>query len=258
MENIKRQLWTAEEINVLTQFYSTEGVEYCNKLLPNRTINSIKLKAQRLGLKDDRYWSSEELSILLEQYPLVGGYICASLLPKRTYFSVQMKASQLGIKAKSRMKTHSEYEDELFLIQSDSYPLEEYKGATTPILHTCIEDHKWEAAPSDILKGRNCPECAIYGFNPGKPAILYYIKISHLDNIFYKIGVTNRTIEERFSLDKEKVIEILNIIHYETGLEAKEAEKEILNKYKEHRVFKKNFLKSGGNTELFNIDIFSL
>lgn len=253
MENIKkRQTWSKEELEIIISFYSTEGAEYCHKLLPNRTINSIALKAQRLGILRDKYWSMEELDIITKFYPLKGNYYCQGLLPKRTYNSINLKASELGLRGDSRIKSHEDYENQLFEMQSDAYPLEPYIRALTPIKHTCLKDHIWYAAPNDILRGRGCPSCAIYGFNADKPATLYYICI---EDKYYKVGITNRTIEERFNLDKEKNIKIIAAFNYSKGIDAKTAEKAILLKYRDYLYKGPKVLKSGGNSELFSVDL---
>ena len=46
--------------------------------------------------------------------------------------------------------------------------------------------------------------------------------------------------------------------HFALGSEARLEEQSILNKYKDKRVTVPDFLKSGGNTELFEIDILGL
>lgn len=57
------------------------------------------------------------------------------------------------------MKTHAQYEQELFEREINYWPLEEYTRAHDKILHECLEGHKWYAEPANILRGRGCPEC---------------------------------------------------------------------------------------------------
>lgn len=136
---------------------------------------------------------------------------------------------------------------------------EPYRGAKIAILHYCKEGHAWHPTPDKVLSGNGCPSCAEYGFNPSKPAILYYIKVvSYHKEVYYKIGITNRTIEDRFSNDKDKSIQVLMKKEFDIGADARLEEQSILNKYKDKRVTVFNFLKSGGNTELFEIDILGL
>lgn len=57
-------------------------------------------------------------------------------------------------------KTHSEYVNEIAIINSNIEVVEEYINAYTPILHRCkIDGCEWRARPSDILGGKGCPQC---------------------------------------------------------------------------------------------------
>jgi len=71
--------------------------------------------------------------------------------------------------------------------------------------------------------------CCPNGFNPSKPAILYYFKYLYNGKEYYKIGITNRTIYERF---KKEVIdnifeESIIIKKFDLGQDAHNFEKEI-------------------------------
>lgn len=58
-------------------------------------------------------------------------------------------------------KTHAQYEEELFLKEIDYFPIEEYAGARTPIVHECLNGHFWKVTPDNILrKTAGCPICA--------------------------------------------------------------------------------------------------
>ena len=93
------------------------------------------------------------------------------------------------------------------------------------------------------------------GFNINKPAILYYLKITTEDNqVLYKIGITNRTVEERFSLIDLKKIEIIKQKTYKNGQEALDKENEIKRVFKEY-IYKGPKVLDSGNTELFVKDI---
>ena len=113
-----------------------------------------------------------------------------------------------------------------------------------PIKHKCKEGHIWAVAPNNILKGQGCPSCAKFGFDYNKAAILYYIKVGD----YYKVGVTNRSIEERFHKEKQP-IEILGFCNFEKGSDAKQLETLLLNSV--NRITVPNYLRYGGNTELF-------
>ncbi len=57
------------------------------------------------------------------------------------------------------MKTHKQYEEELFEKEINFQPIEEYRGAKIKIKHVCINDHVWEVTPTNILTGKGCPHC---------------------------------------------------------------------------------------------------
>lgn len=98
-------------------------------------------------------------------------------------------------------------------------------------------------------------ENGLSGFDPKKKAILYYLKIN--DGKAYKIGITNRTIFDRFSKDDLSKIEVLSIIEFADGIDAKKEETRILKEYKHHKYNGRNLLKDG-NSELFRCDILNL
>jgi hypothetical protein len=146
----------------------------------------------------------------------------------------------------SHRKKKTNYKEELVEKNILYTPVEEYINCDTAILHECINGHYWKVTPNKILSGRECPECyGRKGFDKTKPAILYYIKIGD----YYKIGVTTTTINKRFSRDIDKPITIIKIKQFDSGHKALELEKLILKE--EPRITVTDYLKSGGNTELF-------
>lgn len=59
--------------------------------------------------------------------------------------------------------------------------------------------HEWKTNAGSILKGRGCPQCAEYGYNPGKPGTLYALRSDC--GRYVKIGVTNN-FKQRFHILK--------------------------------------------------------
>lgn len=112
----------------------------------------------------------------------------------------------------------------------------------------------WQSAHAH-LNGSGCSVCKKGGFDTCKPGILYYLKITTEDNQeLYKIGITNRTVQERFNLTDLQKIEIVKQRRYENGQDAYDKEQEILKKYEQYKYNGPNVLESG-NTELFTVDI---
>ena len=74
----------------------------------------------------------------------------------------------------------------------------------------------------------------------------------------YKIGITNRTVKERYGTRKYKEIDVIYKKYFGLGHDAKKLEKKLLEEFAEYRVKNENFDDVyGGLTEFFSIDIFS-
>ena len=84
------------------------------------------------------------------------------------------------------------------------------------------------------------------------------LKIIKDNETYYKIGITNNTVERRFRDDSDKKIISLKETWYLSGALAQKEELELLRQFKEDRQNIKGFLKSGGNSELFEYDILGL
>lgn len=145
----------------------------------------------------------------------------------------------------SKPKTTDKYLSDLKAKNIDYRPIEEYIGAKIPIEHVCNKGHVWKAQPSSILGGSSCPTCSKVAFDVNAPAICYYVKIGD----FYKVGITNRNVQTRFKPDKDKKLIVLGTKTFENGRAAKLFEAEILSSV--DRVCVPNYLRGGGNTELF-------
>ena len=74
---------------------------------------------------------------------------------------------------------------------------------------------------------------------------------------YYKIGITNRTVNKRYKVSDKEIIQILHQIHYPSGQKALSEETKYKRKYKEYQ-YKGPDILSSGNTELFTEDIIEL
>jgi len=95
-----------------------------------------------------------------------------------------------------------------------------------------------------------------HGFNPDKPAILYYIYDPQED--LYKIGITNNTVEERFGKEfcSNRAIAILEQKSFDKGEEAYFEEQELLKNFSYARCENPSWPdRKGGRTEFFKEDI---
>jgi hypothetical protein len=135
------------------------------------------------------------------------------------------------------------------------YSLVNFKKLSDYVEIICPIHGVFKQKASYHLQGHGCKLCVKTGFKDHKKAILYYVAID--DGKYYKIGVTNRRVEERFLKEEFERMEIIKTWHYDKGLDAYKKEQEILEKYKEHRYFNSSLI-TAGNTEVFNKDVLEL
>ncbi len=155
--------------------------------------------------------------------------------------------------AGNALKTPSDYRKELGVTEYEA--LENYINSGTKILHKHkVCGHEWETTPSHILRGHGCPKCSTSGFDPTKPAILYYLSVKN--GTAFKIGITNRDVKSRYSNEELQDIIILKEWKFQYGKDAYEFEQLILEKFECAKYVGKALLKSG-NTEMFHKDILS-
>ena len=103
----------------------------------------------------------------------------------------------------------------------------------------------------DICSHMKC----LKGFDKSKPGILYYLSIDK--GTAYKIGITNSSVEKRFSLEELEHITVLKTWLYESGEDCYNEEQRILREFKEYKYNGEKLLKTG-NTELFSINILNI
>jgi hypothetical protein len=58
----------------------------------------------------------------------------------------------------------------------------------------CVDGHSWDATVSSRcdragIRGSGCPQCAKSGFDPGAPAVLYFLE--NVEKGAFKVGITN-------------------------------------------------------------------
>lgn len=259
------KFWTPTEIELLIKLYPIYGIKRCAFEL-NRTENSVAKKALRLGisapggrLKPDSVYKTEASALGLVPLDTYAGanipirHKCAKGHVTKIRPSNILQGGGCSVCGNRSPISTNDYRSKIAFDV-----LDEYVTSSTPITHRCSKGHTWKAAPSNVLRGSGCPSCSNSGFNLNSPAIFYYIKIVKDNLVYYKVGITNRTVIDRFSRDRDKTIIVLYQEYYSKGSEAKEVEQEILSFYSKHRVKIDNFLKSGGNSELFEQDILGL
>lgn len=157
-------------------------------------------------------------------------------------------------------KTNSYFINKANEVHNNKYRYEnaKYTKSKNYVTIVCPEHGKFKQQARNHLTGQGCPSCAIKGFDQTKPAYLYYLRITTENNQFlYKIGITNRTVNERFSLTDLSKIEIVKQKLYKKGIDALNWETKLKRKYKEYQ-YKGPDILENGNTELFTEDIVNL
>lgn len=144
------------------------------------------------------------------------------------------------------LKTTEQYKKEI--ASKNITILENYINNATPILHKCnICNTEWKAQPGVVKIKTGCPSCAKSGFKPDKPAILYLFKYKG----YYKLGITNRRLKDRYIYDNINEFQIIFEKQYKIGKRAQDLERYLKRRYKKYRITVPGLLKSEGNTELF-------
>ncbi len=162
--------------------------------------------------------------------------------------------ARCGVCAQNMKYTHAEVEPSF---SAEGYTLlEQYTGVKNLMLCECPEGHQYRTNWQRWRDCHRCPECNGGGFNPARPAILYYLKIVVDTCHLYKIGITNNSVKTRYSNDPVDYT-ILMETPYLFGFLAYEKEQQILSKYSRWQYNGPKIL-IAGNTELFTRDVLGL
>ena len=98
-----------------------------------------------------------------------------------------------------------------------------------------------------LTSKHGCANCAHTGFNPNEPAILYYIAITSDDgDTYYKIGITNFSIKERFPGSDSARIRLVKKWHFSVGSQAAKRELAILKKFSKNKYYGPRLLIGSG------------
>ena len=135
-----------------------------------------------------------------------------------------------------------------------------YANTSSKVEIVCPDHGSFWPTVSNHLSEKQigCPGCADWGFNPNEAAFLYYLAVEASGgDTLYKIGITNRTVSDRFRPPDLARIRVVEIWRFAQGRDAAERESEILRTYAGERYYGPPVLLSG-NTELFVRDILLL
>lgn len=151
---------------------------------------------------------------------------------------------------------HGEKNAEGVLIPKYSYNNIVYKNINIKILIDCPTHGGFWQIPAVHLRGSGCRFCSPSGFEYEQPAILYLLKIEKPFATFWKIGITNQTIKERFRNDYCYIKE-QTTWEFLFGYDAYRIEQSTLTVFAEYKFdeFLFDLLRNGGNTECFEINL---
>ena len=164
-----------------------------------------------------------------------------------------------GIERRTEKRRHSHEQVNRRLLKLGYQLLEPYKNAMEKRNIRHIEcGYVWGVRPNSLVQGQGCPKCAKSGFNPEKPAIVYYLRVSRDgEPPLYKIGITNRTVRQRYYYET-RGITVLRTWEYLLGSLALDHEHRVLKAHKKHRYKGRRVFNHIGNTELFTKDVLGL
>lgn len=155
--------------------------------------------------------------------------------------------------AKKRSLSQDTFIERAKAIHGDKY---DYSGTTYVGIHEkvniCCPLHgDFSQVAATHLDGSGCTSCALYGFDCKKPAILYFLEFEKPFAKFWKIGITNRTLKERFGLEDFFYIKEQTVWEFASGDDAHQIETLALQEFAKYKFNGSRFdlLKSRGDTE---------
>ncbi len=139
-----------------------------------------------------------------------------------------------------------------------------YIFSKTEATFICQEHGEYKNIVRSVLGNKYpCKKCADkYGGGNkdyyDKPTTLYYIKLIKDNEEYFKLGITTQTISERFRKTPQENVtyQIIATKTFPTGISAYHLEQHLLHKYNMNKIDFILLPKSGGNSEIFNKDIY--
>ena len=255
---MQRKLWSEDEDEFLKACIEAGWYHKEIALELDRTVGSIQGRTGNLNIKSNNFkaYTNKEVDVILEDRNLVRleNYINNSTKIKFKCLKCSniWKAQPSNIFygkgcpscANNLILTNKEFDKKL--INRSIKRIDNYIDSHTKINFKCLAcNNIWDSIPTNILSGRGCPNCAIYGFKENKPAVTYCIYFKELD--LYKVGITNNFISRMKQFGYKP--EIIFVREFELGKDAKELETQWLENIKDYKI-NTGELKSG-NTETF-------
>ena len=129
-------------------------------------------------------------------------------------------------------------------------------GTNKKVWWICDVGHEWQTSGNKRVTGTGCPECATSGFDPGKPAIFYFIQNGDL--AARKVGITNAG-TDRLTYFNRNGWETIKTIESSTGRPIRQIESILLGWIRLEcelpaYLTAKQMGRRGGWTETFSFD----
>ena len=169
-----------------------------------------------------------------------------------------IKCGHVATAANSRSSTEKFIEKAIKLYGTAyDYSVTKYTTAIAPIDVLCNNCSKvFTTTANKHLCGSGCTYCCNGGgFDNSKPGVLYYLSINNGEA--YKIGITNKSVQQRFRAADLEKIKVVKTWDFALGLDARKAERYYLQTYKDKK-YNGIPLLTTGNTELFYEDVLDL
>jgi hypothetical protein len=112
----------------------------------------------------------------------------------------------------------------------DWNPEEFTQGSNKRKRWKCSNGHQWMATINDRTSGKGCPTCAVTGFDPNIPAVIYLIYHENLGLL--KIGITNTKNKKRLDTHRRNGWSTIELRGPMEGFLAQEWESSILRMLK--------------------------
>lgn len=177
-EYVKEVNLLNNNIEIMEEFINTDTpilhkcktCEYEWKVRPNHILLGTGCPKCANNIRKTHNEYVKEIILLYPNIKVIGTYISANtpILHKCLVDEYEWLAKPTNIlcgkgcpKCGGTMqKSHEEYVYEVLQVNPDIEVVGMYINSKTPILHKCkIDEYKWYAYPSNILKGRGCPQC---------------------------------------------------------------------------------------------------
>ena len=154
-----------------------------------------------------------------------------------------------------RTKTTEQFIQQAKNVHGDKYDysLVEYVKKDEKVKIICPKHGIFEQIANNHLRKRGCASCQDTTFHLEEESILYLIKFKKDFAEFWKIGITNKTVNERFS-GEVSFMRDRREWHFDLGYDAYAIEKTVLKEFAKFRYMSMPLipiLKKGGHTECF-------